>query len=168
MRFLKSRLIRMAVSSLSFVLIECRRIRVSQNLSRFWHVIIQRKKCEFFTICHEIHFEVIWVWVTNRISVWCIRVWEPCTLSHAQNVNMSRTLVSLSIQYFLSSALGSFQKRAITQKTLCICISYTAYCTCIALDVAFPQSQNSIDNLLLYVSFATFCWKKTKQIQIGE
>ena len=38
----------------------------------------------------------------------------------------------------------------------------------IAFEVSFLQSQNSIDCLILYSSFATFCWKETNLIEIVE
>ena len=37
----------------------------------------------------------------------------------------------------------------------------------IAFRVSFLQSQNSIDYLILYISFATFRWKETNSIEIG-
>ena len=38
----------------------------------------------------------------------------------------------------------------------------------IAFGVSLLQSRISIDNLVLYVSFATFRWKETKEIEIGD
>jgi len=38
----------------------------------------------------------------------------------------------------------------------------------IAFEVSFLQSQISIDVLVLEVSFATFRWKETKVIEIGD
>jgi len=38
----------------------------------------------------------------------------------------------------------------------------------IALGVSFFRSQITIDALVLYVSFTTFRWKETKEIEIGD
>jgi len=38
----------------------------------------------------------------------------------------------------------------------------------IAFGVSFLQSQISIDDPVLQVSFTMFCWKETKEIVIGD
>ena len=54
----------------------------------------------------------------------------------------------------------------------CVCMCHKPQIRCqrytIAFGVSFLHSQFSIDDLVLQVSFTTFRWKDTKEIEIGD
>jgi len=120
---------------------------------------------DYFKLCGMTHW---YVWHDSCACVTCHTC--ECVMSHVNELDMSHICMS-HVAHSCSCYVTQMNKSWHTcQRVMShIWMSHDTHIIHpIVFGVSFLQSQISIDNLVLYVSFVTFRWKETTEIEIGD